>query len=189
MNDAQCQLIAALVKVCPEIDDIKDDVELFIKPIDDVQGEERDIILISYSYGRTSNNVLHPNLGLVSAPSGDKRINVLMTRSRCRTEEIFSSFDHTDWQATTSPGIEALRFYMINAQRGPQGYHGRPCTAPLEDWLNGKISLSTISVTPSGSGTEPTVSVTSECFISPANVQSSTKPQRLRNSRVQGGLS
>ena len=127
-------------------------------------------------------------LGLVSAPSGDKRVNVLMTRSRCRTE-IFSSFDHTDWQATTSSGIEALRFYMINAQRGPQGYHGRPCTAPLVDWLKWEDFTfdhfgHAIRVR---HGT--TVSVTSESFISPANAQSWIKPQRSLNSRVQAGLS
>jgi hypothetical protein len=125
MNEPQRLLIASLLQDCPEIDTLPADEPLFVKTISDVQGEERDIILVSLTYGRTASGELHPNLGPISTPSGDKRANVMMTRSRCRTE-LFASFNYTQWPPTTKPGIEALRILIRNAQKGSRAYAGKP---------------------------------------------------------------
>jgi hypothetical protein len=130
MNEAQRALIASLLEACPEATELSGDTRLFVRTIDEVQGEERDIILISPTFGKRPDGRLHPNLGPLSAPSGDKRVNVMMTRSRCRTE-IFGSFDHATWPPTRNAGIEALRLHIRTAQKGPQGYAGRPVAGPL----------------------------------------------------------
>lgn len=131
MNEPQRRLIASLLEDCPEVSSLPADEPLFIKTISDVQGEERDVILVSLTYGRTPDGELHPNLGPISTPSGDKRVNVMMTRSRCRTE-LFASFNYADWPPTTNNGIEALRIFIRNAQKGPRAYAGKPYEGPLK---------------------------------------------------------
>jgi hypothetical protein len=130
MNEPQRRLVTSLLEHCPEVDTLPANEPLFVKTISDVQGEERDIILVSLTYGRTPGGELHPNLGPISTPSGDKRVNVMMTRSRCRTE-LFASFNYTDWPPTTNPGIEALRILIRNAQKGSRAYAGKPYKGPL----------------------------------------------------------
>ena len=130
MNEPQRRLITSLLEDCPEVDGFPADEPLFVKTVSDVQGEERDIILISLTYGRTQGGELHPNLGPISTPSGDKRVNVMMTRSRCRTE-LFASFNYTQWPPTANAGIEALRIFIRNAQKGSRAYAGKSYKGPL----------------------------------------------------------
>ena len=130
MNEPQRRLIASLLEDCSGVDTLPADEPLFIKTVSDVQGEERDIILVSLTYGRTPGGELHPNLGPISTPSGDKRVNVMMTRSRCRTE-LFASFNYTQWPPTANAGIEALRIFIRNAQKGSRAYAGKPYKGPL----------------------------------------------------------
>ena len=130
MNEPQRRLITSLLEDCPEVDGFPADEPLFVKTVSDVQGEERDIILVSLTYGRTPGGELHPNLGPISTPSGDKRVNVMMTRSQCRTE-VFASFNYTDWPPTANAGIEALRIFIRNAQKGSRAYAGKPYKGPL----------------------------------------------------------
>ena len=54
----------------------------------------------------------------------------MMTRSRCRTE-LFASFNYTDWPPTANAGIEALRIFIRNAQKGSRAYAGKPYKGPL----------------------------------------------------------
>jgi hypothetical protein len=131
LHEPQRRLIASLLEDCPEVGSLPADEPLFVKTVSDVQGEERDVILISLTYGRTPDGELHPNLGPISTPSGDKRVNVMMTRARCRTE-IFASFNYTDWPPTANSGIEALRIFIRNAQKGPRAYAGKPYEGPLK---------------------------------------------------------
>jgi hypothetical protein len=130
MNEPQRALIVSLLEACPDVREWSDAGSLFVRTLNEVQGEERDIILISLTFGKRPDGRLHANLGQISAPSGDKRVNVMMTRSRCRTE-IFGSFDHVTWPTTRNAGIEALRLHLKTALKGPQGYAGRPATGPL----------------------------------------------------------
>jgi len=58
---------------------------LFIKNLETVQGDERDIILISVGYGPDSRGVLSTNFGPINKEGGYKRLNVAVTRSRYKT--------------------------------------------------------------------------------------------------------
>ncbi len=67
----------------------------FVKNLETVQGDERDVIFISIGYGRTEDGRLFQNFGPVSNEGGERRLNVLFTRAKkqCR---VFSSIRHTD---------------------------------------------------------------------------------------------
>src|SRR3546814_12615157 len=60
--------------------------EFFIKNLENVQGDERDIILISTVYGPDKNGAVRQNFGLMNREVGWRRLNVLVTRAKmyCR---------------------------------------------------------------------------------------------------------
>jgi hypothetical protein len=67
--------------------------DVFIKNLENVQGDERDVILISVGYGPRVAGARLDSMafGPVSAEGGERRLNVLFTRARSRCE-IFASF-------------------------------------------------------------------------------------------------
>jgi very-short-patch-repair endonuclease len=100
---------------------------LFVKNLENVQGDERDVIFISTTYGPDAQGNQYNRFGPITHANGHRRLNVLFTRSKMRTE-VFSSLDpdkiHT---AANSPwGVRALKEYLIFARTGilQQADHG-----------------------------------------------------------------
>lgn len=91
----------------------------FVKNLETVQGDERDVILISVGYGKDSEGRLYYNFGPLNQEGGHRRLNVLITRARIRTE-VFSNFTDEDMDPTrlNSPGMQALRTYLSYARTG-----------------------------------------------------------------------
>ncbi|WP_374576430.1 DUF4011 domain-containing protein [Phenylobacterium sp.] len=92
--------------------------ELFIKNLENVQGEERDIILVSTLYGPppTGGRVLQ-RFGLFTRKDGHRRLNVLVTRARMATL-VFTSLRPTDVVVTetSSQGVRSFREYLAYAE-------------------------------------------------------------------------
>ena len=91
----------------------------FVKNLENVQGDERDVIFISIGYGLDAARKLTMNFGPVNKKDGEKRLNVLFTRARERCE-VFSNFT-ADQLSTTSDspaGVLALKTYLHQAQTG-----------------------------------------------------------------------
>jgi very-short-patch-repair endonuclease len=91
----------------------------FVKNLENVQGDERDVIFISVGYGLDAARKLTMNFGPVNKKDGEKRLNVLFTRARERCE-VFSNFT-ADQLSTTSDspaGVRALKTYLHQAQTG-----------------------------------------------------------------------
>lgn len=67
-----------------EIDRYEDneDVSLFVKNIENVQGDERDIIIFSIGYGKNENGRVSVNFGSLSQDGGENRLNVAISRAR-----------------------------------------------------------------------------------------------------------
>ncbi|MCH6258506.1 AAA domain-containing protein [Puniceicoccaceae bacterium K14] len=63
---------------------------LFVRNLENVQGDERDHIIISTTFGRDSQGKFRRNFGAVSRQGGDKRLNVLITRSRSAVHIVTS---------------------------------------------------------------------------------------------------
>ncbi|GAA4503036.1 hypothetical protein GCM10023172_27230 [Hymenobacter ginsengisoli] len=91
----------------------------FIKNLENVQGDERDVILISLGYGRTHDGSLTMNFGPLNGEGGERRLNVLITRAKQRCE-VFTNLtaDDLDLSRTRAKGVAALRTFLQFAQHG-----------------------------------------------------------------------
>jgi hypothetical protein len=94
---------------------------LFVKNIENVQGDERDVILISVGYGPTEagGRLSSMNFGPVNAEGGARRLNVLFSRARIRCE-VFVSFDpdQIDLARTSRDGPRVLQRFLQYARDG-----------------------------------------------------------------------
>ncbi len=95
-------------------------VPFFVKNLENIQGDERDVIFISTTYGpdRASKRVMQ-RFGPINFPNGWRRLNVIVTRAKKRTE-VFSSMRSSDIQvtSTSSRGVRALRGYIEYVEKG-----------------------------------------------------------------------
>jgi RecA/RadA recombinase len=57
----------------------------FVKSLENVQGDERDTMIISVGYGKDSNGGLSYNFGPINTDGGWRRLNVLVTRAKWHT--------------------------------------------------------------------------------------------------------
>ncbi|MEA2599306.1 MAG: hypothetical protein QOF89_298 [Acidobacteriota bacterium] len=91
----------------------------FIKNLENIQGDERDVIFLSVTYGRGPDGKLRHNFGPVNGQNGWRRLNVLTTRARHHMR-VFSSMrgDEINAAAAASPGPRLLRDFLLYAQRG-----------------------------------------------------------------------
>jgi len=93
---------------------------LFIKNLENVQGDERDVIFISMTYGPNKQGEKVPQrFGPINSTVGHRRLNVLFTRSRKRMN-IFSSMSATDIVIgpKSSRGVKAFRDFLKYAETG-----------------------------------------------------------------------
>lgn len=95
--------------------------DVFVKNIENVQGDERDVILISVGYGPQEPNgrLAAMTFGPVNADGGERRLNVLFSRARVRCE-VFASFDpgDIDLSRTQKAGPRVLKRFLDYAQSG-----------------------------------------------------------------------
>ena len=107
----------------------------FVKNLENVQGDERDVVFISTTYGPDARGNQYQRFGPINGANGHRRLNVLFTRSKKRTV-VFSSLDPDRIQTTAnSPwGIRALKQYLIYARTGilQQPDHGSD--QPINDF-------------------------------------------------------
>ena len=89
----------------------------FVKNLENVQGDERDIIIFSIGYGPDENGKFTMSFGPLNSKGGWRRLNVAITRARMRVE-VVSSFRASEMHDTTSEGVRHLRGYLDFAQRG-----------------------------------------------------------------------
>jgi hypothetical protein len=99
---------------------------LFVKNLENVQGDERDVILFSVAFSRNDRGYLPLNFGPLNRTGGERRLNVAVTRAR-RQIVLFCSFDPSELRAeqTASVGIRHLRGYLefaaaLSGERVPE---------------------------------------------------------------------
>ena len=90
---------------------------LFVRDLENVQGEERDTILFSVTFSANERGDLPLNFGSLSEEGGERWLNVAITRAR-RQIVVFSSFDPEDLHAERSAhrGLRDLRAYLEQAR-------------------------------------------------------------------------
>lgn len=102
-------------------DNLKSQDPLFIKNLENVQGDERDVIFISFTYGpkEKGSNQVPQRFGPINGASGWRRLNVLFTRSKKRIQ-VYSSMTSNQIvvNETSSRGLVSLKEYLEYAQHG-----------------------------------------------------------------------
>ncbi len=92
---------------------------LFVKNLENVQGDERDVILFSVCYGPDKYGRISLNFGPLNQLGGWRRLNVAVSRAR---EEmmVFSSMRYSmiDMSRTTSRGVAGLKAFLEFAEKG-----------------------------------------------------------------------
>ncbi|GAA4379332.1 DUF3320 domain-containing protein [Hymenobacter koreensis] len=109
----------------------------FIKNLENVQGDERDVMLISIGYGRTKDGYLSMSFGPLNGEGGERRLNVLITRAKQRCE-VFTNLtaDDLDLSRTRAQGVAALKTFLNFAQHGRLNQNeatGREMESPFEE--------------------------------------------------------
>lgn len=119
--------------------------DVFVKNIENVQGDERDVIFISVGYGPTEpgGRLSSMRFGPINAEGGERRLNVLFTRARARCR-VFASFDPADMDLSrsTRPGPGILKRFLEYAQTGQAVEHrptGKGPDSPFEEDVAGVI--------------------------------------------------
>ena len=95
---------------------------LFVKNLENVQGDERDIILFSVGYGPDETGKVGLNFGPINREGGWRRLNVAVSRARYEMQ-VFSTLrsDHIDLNRTNSEGVAGLKAFLSYAEKGNQG--------------------------------------------------------------------
>lgn len=92
---------------------------LFIKNLENVQGDERDIILFSVGYAPDQEGKMSMNFGPLNRNGGWRRLNVAVTRARYEMH-VFATLaaDQIDLNRTAAEGVAGLKAFLQFAQNG-----------------------------------------------------------------------
>ncbi len=109
----------------------------FVKNLENVQGDERDVIFISVGYGKNQDGYMAMSFGPLNRDGGERRLNVLISRSK-KAMDVFSNFTSADVDLNRSKarGVVALRNFLAYAETGiiEQPYStGREPDSPFEE--------------------------------------------------------
>lgn len=110
----------------------------FIKSLESVQGDERDVMIFSIGYGADEHGKVTTNFGALNKAKGWRRLNVAITRARQRVE-IVSSIRSGDIPDSTNENVRHLAAYLDYAERGTKalalelGPSGLGTDSPFED--------------------------------------------------------
>jgi transcription elongation GreA/GreB family factor len=129
----------------------------FVKNLENVQGDERDVFFISKTIGKAVvTDKVRQNFGPISRPDGWRRLNVLFTRSKRRIE-LFTSMSPEDIvvDEKTPLGTKALRDYLYFANRGVRVTTDEGEREPDSDF---EVSVANV-VTSMGYGVKPQLGV------------------------------
>lgn len=124
-NISQSNLIDDLItNACREDSVLEDwlynqEEPLFIKNLENVQGDERDVILFSVGYGTDKDGKTYMNFGPLNRDGGWRRLNVAVSRARYEMK-VFSSLtsDQINLARTSSQGVSALKAFLEYAEKG-----------------------------------------------------------------------
>lgn len=112
----------------------------FVKNLENVQGDERDVMFFSIGYGPNRLGEISRNFGPINRLGGERRLNVAVTRAR-KAVRVFSSMRAADIDTTglQSKGPFLLKAYLDYAEHGAEsivdiiGSEGKPPQSPFEE--------------------------------------------------------
>ena len=92
---------------------------IFVKNLENVQGDERDIILFSVGYGPDRDGKVSMNFGPLNNNGGERRLNVAVSRARFEMV-VFSTLqsNQIDLRRSSAKGVEGLKSFLEYAETG-----------------------------------------------------------------------
>lgn len=84
---------------------------LLIKNLENIQGDERDVVILSVCYGRDADGRIRMNFGPINQSGGEKRLNVAFSRAKHHMA-IISSIRHSDITNDYNDGANCLKSYL-----------------------------------------------------------------------------
>lgn len=118
------------------------DEPLFIKNLENVQGDERDIILFSVCYAPDEDGKMSMNFGPLNRDGGWRRLNVAVTRARYEMH-IFATLqaDQIDLSRTSAEGVAGLKAFLHFAEKGHLSVHPEDVQKTInKQYLSASIS-------------------------------------------------
>lgn len=117
IDDMLCEELAKR----PDLEDFdrKSDEPVFIKNLENVQGDERDVILFSVAYGPDESGKISMNFGPLNRDGGWRRLNVAISRAR-KSMIVYSTLrpEQIDLSRTRSEGVAGLKGFLEFAEKG-----------------------------------------------------------------------
>lgn len=107
---------------------------MFVKNLENVQGDERDVIFFSICYGMDEAGKISMNFGPLNREGGERRLNVAVTRAKHEVI-VFSGLrgEQIDLTRTQRRGVRDLKYFLEYAERGPVALVAATTGASLED--------------------------------------------------------
>ncbi len=113
---------------------------VIVKNLENIQGDERDVMLFSVTFGPDLAGKLTMNFGPINGMGGERRLNVAITRAR-RELHVFSSLraEQIDLDRTRAVGVRDLKAFLDYAERGTIALPSRdegslgPAESPFEE--------------------------------------------------------
>jgi len=92
---------------------------IFVKNLENAQGDERDVILFSIGYGPDKDGKVSLNFGPLNNAGGERRLNVAVSRAR-KEMKVFSSMkaSQIDLKRSKAEGVKGLQHFLDYADRG-----------------------------------------------------------------------
>ncbi len=122
----------------PELETLADSMyePILIKNLENVQGDERDVIMFSIGYGPDKEGNVSMNFGPLNRDGGWRRLNVAITRAR-KEMQVYATItpDMIDLDRTDADGVAGLKGFLEFAQRGAAALPKRTAVAAESDSL------------------------------------------------------
>lgn len=97
-------------------------VGLLVKNLENIQGDERDIIILSVCYAKDGRGKMRMNFGPINKSGGEKRLNVAFSRAK-QHMALVSSIKHTEITNDYNDGANCLKQYLRYAEAASVGDH------------------------------------------------------------------
>ncbi len=123
-----------------------------IKSLENVQGDERDVVMISLTYGPDASGRLSQQFGPINKDGGDRRLNVLFSRAKQQLH-LFASFgpEMLRVESTSPRGLQVLHEYLKYAEGGTWGMEqlsSREPDSPFEVAMSTALARHGLDVVP-----------------------------------------
>ena len=151
------------------------DTPVLIKNLENIQGDERDVIYFSIGFGPDQDGSMSQNFGPVNQKGGQRRLNVAITRAR-KEMQIFASFEPSELRVTAgSPdGVRDLADFLEYAKHGVQALKEKGRKLDQERETVSRQLADALA----GEGYEVDVQVGSSGFIIDAAVRDPRDPEK-----------